>query len=352
MARGRRAGSRGAGRGVGPAGARTLGGGRGGVGRGGARVARGAGREGAGADAAGRAGDRRHEGRPARPGGPGAARRSRTSMTCTSRPGRTARSVPAALDDGRRLAWTPLWAAQRRRTTTRTRIRSRGCMRSSTSTPARCSRSRITASRRCRRSRRTSGRAQLAAAAAGVGAGDHAAGRAGVHGRRLAGAVAEVGAAGRVLSARGARDPRRPLRRRRHRAADRAPHVDRGARDPVRRSRARAAIRKNAFDTGEVGMGYFTNSLELGCDCLGEIRYLDVTRGRRGRLACARSRTAICLHEEDDGMLWKHTDPDGHVEVRRSRRLRGRRRSSPSTTTSTATSGTSARTARSSSRRS
>ncbi len=24
-------------------------------------------------------------------------------------------------------------------------------------------------------------------------------------------------------------------------------------------------------------MGYFTNSLELGCDCLGEIRYLDVT---------------------------------------------------------------------------
>ena len=29
----------------------------------------------------------------------------------------------------------------------------------------------------------------------------------------------------------------------------------------------------------------------------------------------------ICLHEEDDGVLWKHTDPDGHVEVRRSRRF-------------------------------
>jgi primary-amine oxidase len=29
----------------------------------------------------------------------------------------------------------------------------------------------------------------------------------------------------------------------------------------------------------------------------------------------------VCLHEEDDGVLWKHTDPDGHVEVRRSRRF-------------------------------
>ena len=34
--------------------------------------------------------------------------------------------------------------------------------------------------------------------------------------------------------------------------------------------------RKNAFDIGEYGLGLLTNSLELGCDCLGEIRYLDV----------------------------------------------------------------------------
>ena len=67
-------------------------------------------------------------------------------------------------------------------------------------------------------------------------------------------------------------------------------------------------------------MGYFTNSLELGCDCLGEIRYLDVTVAD----ADGTVRTipnGICLHEEDDGILWKHTDPDGHVEVRRSRRF-------------------------------
>ena len=80
------------------------------------------------------------------------------------------------------------------------------------------------------------------------------------------------------------------------------------------------SYRKNAFDTGEVGMGYFTNSLELGCDCLGEIRYLDVTVAD----ADGTVRTipnGICLHEEDDGILWKHTEPDGHVEVRRSRRF-------------------------------
>lgn len=30
----------------------------------------------------------------------------------------------------------------------------------------------------------------------------------------------------------------------------------------------------------------------------------------------------MCLHEEDAGMLWKHTDTRlGHVEVRRNRRL-------------------------------
>jgi primary-amine oxidase len=80
------------------------------------------------------------------------------------------------------------------------------------------------------------------------------------------------------------------------------------------------SYRKNAFDTGEVGMGYFTNSLELGCDCLGEIRYLDVSVAD----ADGSVRTipnGICLHEEDDGILWKHTEPDGHVEVRRSRRF-------------------------------
>src|SRR5215475_15755462 len=34
-------------------------------------------------------------------------------------------------------------------------------------------------------------------------------------------------------------------------------------------------FRRTAFDIGEWGLGVMTTSLELGCDCLGEITYLD-----------------------------------------------------------------------------
>jgi len=79
--------------------------------------------------------------------------------------------------------------------------------------------------------------------------------------------------------------------------------------------------RKNAFDEGEYGIGMLTNSLELGCDCLGEIRYLDaIVADAEGKPVTLRN--AICLHEEDFGILWKHTNfRTGQVEVRRSRRL-------------------------------
>ena len=80
--------------------------------------------------------------------------------------------------------------------------------------------------------------------------------------------------------------------------------------------------RKNAFDVGEYGMGMCANSLELGCDCLGLIHYFDAhlcdSRGEPLTI-----KNAICMHEEDFGILWKHTDrrlPDA-PEVRRSRRL-------------------------------
>ena len=78
---------------------------------------------------------------------------------------------------------------------------------------------------------------------------------------------------------------------------------------------------KNAFDVGEWGLGRMANSLTLGCDCLGEIFYFDHVyadeRGRPHTLA-----NAICMHEEDYGILWKHVDlHTGRTEVRRSRRL-------------------------------
>lgn len=79
--------------------------------------------------------------------------------------------------------------------------------------------------------------------------------------------------------------------------------------------------RKNAFDVGEYGVGTMANSLKLGCDCLGEIHYFDaVMANTRGEIF--EIKNAICMHEEDYGILWKHTDwRTDQVEVRRSRRL-------------------------------
>lgn len=76
-----------------------------------------------------------------------------------------------------------------------------------------------------------------------------------------------------------------------------------------------------AFDAGEFGLGKLANSLTLGCDCLGEIVYMDaVMASETGEPEVLPN--AICIHEEDDGILWKHTDwVTGKVEVRRSRRL-------------------------------
>ena len=78
---------------------------------------------------------------------------------------------------------------------------------------------------------------------------------------------------------------------------------------------------KNAFDAGEWGLGRMTQSLSLGCDCVGEIHYFDATlASEHGNPWVIKN--AICMHEEDYGMLWKHVDLfSGASEVRRSRRL-------------------------------
>ena len=74
---------------------------------------------------------------------------------------------------------------------------------------------------------------------------------------------------------------------------------------------------KNAFDVGEWGLGRMANSLALGCDCLGEITYLDAAFAtEHGHVQVLEN--AICIHEEDYGILWKHQDMNtGHTEVRR-----------------------------------
>jgi primary-amine oxidase len=78
--------------------------------------------------------------------------------------------------------------------------------------------------------------------------------------------------------------------------------------------------RRTAFDIGEWGLGFMTTSLALGCDCLGEITYLDaVVHDSRGEPRTIPN--AICIHEEDSGVGWKHVDERAGVEVRRARRL-------------------------------
>jgi primary-amine oxidase len=78
---------------------------------------------------------------------------------------------------------------------------------------------------------------------------------------------------------------------------------------------------KNVFDQGEYGVGWLANPLTLGCDCVGEIRYFDaVVNDNDGGAVTIPN--AVCLHEEDAGIAWKHTDfRTEAVQVRRRRRL-------------------------------
>ena len=78
---------------------------------------------------------------------------------------------------------------------------------------------------------------------------------------------------------------------------------------------------KHVLDASEASIGNLANSLKLGCDCLGEIRYFDInTVAYDGSVYTVEN--AICMHEEDYGVLWKHTDIHSlTTEVRRSRRL-------------------------------
>lgn len=78
---------------------------------------------------------------------------------------------------------------------------------------------------------------------------------------------------------------------------------------------------QNYFDVSEYQFGRLANSLELGCDCLGDITYLDaVVADDHG--APSTIRNAICIHEEDYGILWKHRDDFSTLSTtRRQRRV-------------------------------
>lgn len=79
--------------------------------------------------------------------------------------------------------------------------------------------------------------------------------------------------------------------------------------------------RKQAFDFGDGGIGRAANNLKLGCDCLGAIHYFDqVMATSEGKPDVAKN--VICLHEQDNGIGWKHTNfRTGRAVVTRLREL-------------------------------
>ncbi|OJJ42255.1 hypothetical protein ASPZODRAFT_20648 [Penicilliopsis zonata CBS 506.65] len=79
--------------------------------------------------------------------------------------------------------------------------------------------------------------------------------------------------------------------------------------------------RKGAFDLGNVGAGVTANNLQLGCDCLGMIKYIDGCVVAADGTPAPRP-NAICIHEVDNGIQWKHTNHrTGKATVVRKRQL-------------------------------
>ena len=79
--------------------------------------------------------------------------------------------------------------------------------------------------------------------------------------------------------------------------------------------------RKQAFDFGDAGAGRAANNLALGCDCLGVIKYIDAMLvNSEGKPSI--SKNVVCVHEQDNGIGWKHTNfRTSRAVVTRSREL-------------------------------
>jgi primary-amine oxidase len=79
--------------------------------------------------------------------------------------------------------------------------------------------------------------------------------------------------------------------------------------------------RKQAFDLGDSGFGLTSNSLNLGCDCLGHIAYFNGIRVTSAGDPVIMP-NVVCMHEVDDGIGWKHTNwRNGKSSIVRDRQL-------------------------------
>lgn len=79
--------------------------------------------------------------------------------------------------------------------------------------------------------------------------------------------------------------------------------------------------KKAAFDLGDAGAGVMANNLKLGCDCLGSIHYLDAVLNT-GKGEPWHMENVVCIHEQDAGIGWKHTNyRSGKAALVRNREL-------------------------------
>ena len=79
--------------------------------------------------------------------------------------------------------------------------------------------------------------------------------------------------------------------------------------------------KKSAFDLGDAGAGIMANNLKLGCDCLGSIHYLSAVLSDPSGQPMPME-NVVCIHEQDNGIGWKHTNyRTGRAVVTRNREL-------------------------------
>lgn len=78
--------------------------------------------------------------------------------------------------------------------------------------------------------------------------------------------------------------------------------------------------RKMAFDFGDCGGGKCANELSLGCDCLGTIKYFNGNLVEPTGTVFTKQ-NVICMHEQDDGIAWKHTNYRTNVPTITRRRI-------------------------------
>ena len=80
-------------------------------------------------------------------------------------------------------------------------------------------------------------------------------------------------------------------------------------------------FRRTAFDIGEWGLGFMTTSLELGCDCLGEIALPRRGAARLARASRTRSRTRSASTRRTTACCGSTSTTRTGAETRRMRRL-------------------------------